>query len=102
MLRQIDAGALAQAVRRAVPALGEAQCRAWAQRLVEETDPRLEENVRQWMEGEPLSDVWIGSYCVGMVMKIQGRNDFLSALEAMNRYTADPAAGARVIWRSVR
>lgn len=101
MLKTIAPAALAEAVAAATPGLDQSLCQALAARLVQETDERLEENVRQWMSGAPLTDVWIGKYCIGMVMALQSCG-FLEALEAMNAYCTDPELGERKIWRAVR
>ena len=71
----------------------------YAARLLAQLDPRLEGNLREWMENRPVSDVWIGQYCVNAILSIRGDGDFLSALEAMNAYLRDADAGKRLIWR---
>lgn len=101
MLKKTEPSALAEAVRKASPGLSAELSEAYAARLAAETDERLEENVRQWMSGEELTDVWIGAYSVGMVMEIQG-GGFLAALEALNAYSRDPKTGEPKIWRPVR
>ena len=101
MLKTITPAVLAEAIAAASPGLDWTLCESYAVRLVQETDGRLEGNVRQWMSGEPLSDIWIGKYCIGMVMAIQSCG-FLDALEALNAYCADADLVERKIWRAVR
>ncbi len=73
-----------------------------ARKLHAETDERLEENVRQWLENRPLTAIVLGDYSVPLIMQIRGNRDFFGALGAMNAYLADPEAGARKIWRQRR
>lgn len=101
MLRNIEPGMLAEAVRKASGGLSKELSEAYSARLVSETDERLEENVREWLSGEELTDIWIGEYCVGMVMEIQNCG-FLTALESLNAYSRDPEAGEQKIWRPAR
>ena len=101
MLSNIDIDQLTACVGRAMPGLAPKRVAAYAERLVAETDERLEPNVAEWIAGEPLSDIWLGQYCMGLVMRIQGRG-FLTALEALNCYAADPAKGESLIWRVSR
>lgn len=100
MLRRTDEKALADAIREAFPAMDAALCADRARRVIAKTDERLEDNVGQWMRGEPLSEIWIGRYCVGMVMAIRGDNCFLEALEALSLYGSNPSSGERRIWRT--
>lgn len=102
MLANIALSTLTEAVARTMPAMDKQLCEAYAARLIREIDERLEPNILQWLSGRPLTDIWFGSYSIGMVMQIQGGQDFLGALEALNRYIADPVAGERMIWRTIR
>ncbi len=102
MLANTDIRALTEAILTTAPQMSAELCGGYAERLISETDERLEINVRQWMDGEPLTDVWIGGYCIGMVMQIRGNKDFLGALDAMNAYAKDPAVGELKIWRTMR
>ena len=99
MLPNIDTTQLVSKLEQVMPGLGSDQLRAYAERMVSETDERLEPNVVEWLREEPLSDIWIDQYCIGLVMKVQGRGDFLGALEALNCYVTDPDLGERLIWR---
>lgn len=100
MLRRTDEQALTDAIKDAFPSMEAALCADRARSIIEKTDERLEENVGQWMRKEPLSEIWIGRYCVGMVMSIRGDNSFLEALEALSLYGSNPSAGERRIWRT--
>ena len=102
MLTATKLSALAAAIRRTIPDMEARLCEDYAARLIRETDGRLEENVLQWISGAPLTDIWICGYCVGLVMQIQGRQDFLGALEALNCYIANPISGEKRIWRTLR
>lgn len=99
MLHDIDASLLRTRLSDALPGLAPDQVEAYATRMVEETDERLEPNVAEWLRGEPLTDIWIDQYCIGLALKIQGRGDFLTALEALSTYARDPQRGESLIWR---
>ena len=99
MLHNTDLNQLIHKLEQAMPGLGGSQIRAYAERMISETDERLEPNVNEWLHDEILTDIWIDQYCIGLVMKIQGRGDFLGALEAINTYASDPIKGERMIWR---
>lgn len=99
MLKNTKPRELAEAILGAMPELNAETAERLAVRLAEETDPRLEENVRQWLEGRPVAPVVIGDYSVPLIMQIRGNEDFVGALLAMNDYLADPDLGARKIWR---
>lgn len=90
---------MAAALGRAIPGLGKEQAISRARDLIANTDCRLEQNVREWMEGMPISDVWVNKYCINAIMDIRKDRDFLSALEAMNLYLQDPKLGELRIWR---
>lgn len=99
MLNSIDKSALLRRIRNEYPKLDQVQCEYLARQTIEETDSRLEQNVQEWIRKEELSDIWIGSYCVGMVMGIRGGSDFLWALSDLSSYARDPVAGEALIWR---
>lgn len=65
-------------------------------------DERLKLNLNEWIEGQNISDIWIGKYCINAIMSIRGDNDFLGALEAMNTYLHNEEDGIRLIWRGRR
>lgn len=63
-------------------------------------DGRLAENLREWVEGKELSDIWIrDKYCIGAVLKIRRSNDFISAFLALDEYAKDEANEAG-IWQT--
>lgn len=94
-----DKTCFVQAIIRQYPEMDRQWCEDYAERLIAETDPRLEKNVLQWINGEPLEDIWIDKYCIGFVMELRGNQDFPGALEAMNLYLQDKDKGERRIWR---
>lgn len=96
---QIEKSSLSQAIKRCHPEMDETWCGDYAERLIKETDARLEKNVIQWMKGEVIEDIWIDKYCIGFIMELRQNQDFLGALEAMNLYVQDKEDGERRIWR---
>lgn len=80
--------------------LSDSDAEKQALNIIETTDRRLEENLLQWMNSEPISDLWIGKYCINAIMSIRKDSDFISALEAMNLYLSDETAGVQKIWRT--
>lgn len=87
------------AIRRDSPLIKEKSATALAERVRDTTDSRLEKNVLEWIEGENITDIWIGRYCINAIMSMRGDRDFIDALEAMNLYLSDEKAGIRRIWR---
>ena len=71
-----------------------------ADTLLAETDDRLWQNLEEWINGKPISDLWIGEYCINAIMAIRDDDDFLDALLAMSLYLRDEQEGIRVIWRA--
>ena len=102
MLKKTDRQKLTEAISQAIPGLEHSACENFAVRIIRETDDRLEDNVREWMEHRPISDIMIGKYCVGMIMAIRGDKDFLSALETLSLYASNPELGECQIWRVIR
>jgi len=98
----LDVNLIAGAIMRSLPGMTQPQALTRAQELLAQTDARLEANVRQWAQGEPVTDDWVGDYCINAIMAIRGNRDFLDALDAMNLYLSDPAAGKLRIWRTRR
>lgn len=99
---KIQHAQLIQALQRELPGMSEEAAAARADALIAQTDVRLEENIRQWMAGQPISDLWVGKYCINAILAIQESRDFLSALDAMNLYLQDSKAGELRIWRARR
>lgn len=71
-----------------------------AEEVLKNTDERLEQNLREWINGEQITDIWIGKYCVNAIMAIREDNDFLDALNSMSLYLKNEADGVRQIWRA--
>lgn len=93
---------LVSVIRRKAPGLDEKYAAHYAEGLLKNLDARLIPNLREWMDGRTVTDIWIGKYCVNAIMSIRGDSDFLSALEAMNAYLRDEEAGIALIWRGKR
>lgn len=102
MLNHTDRTRLEQALRAAIPGMDDRWYRGSCEKILRETDERLEPNLEEWIAGDSLSDIWIGDYCVGMVLTIRGSTDVLAALEALSVYARDPERGERLIWRTVK
>lgn len=102
MLAHIDEDKLKKRVAEALRGLSPEAIEKYAKRMIDETDERLETNVDEWIDGKPLSDIYIGKYCIDTVMQIQGQKGFLTALEALNCYAANPALGECKIWRTIQ
>ena len=102
MLKQIERARLAQALHARIPGMDDKWYLRYCDTLLRETDERLEPNLEEWIAGAPLSDIWIGEYCVGMVLAIRGSEDVLAALEALSIYARDPQRGEKLIWRRTR
>ena len=98
----IDPKSFAEALRRELPGLSADAAMFRASVLIRETDSRLELNVQQWIDQAPITDCWVGKYCVNAIMAIQNSTDFIDALEIMNLYLQDPTAGELRIWRGRR
>lgn len=98
----IDVSLFADALQREIPGMPRQTALTRAAALIEQTDPRLEENVRQWVEGTRISDLWVGKYSINAIMELRRSPDFLDALDAMNLYLRDPKAGESRIWRARR
>lgn len=102
MIKKIDRERLYQTLRAEIPGMEDRWYRDRSDQILRDTDERLERNLEEWLSGSPLSDIWIGDYCVGMVLTIRGSTDVLSALEALSVYARDPERGERLIWRVAR
>lgn len=96
----IEKESLGKTISKHYPHMDSVWCEDYANKILIETDIRLEKNVKQWMNGEVLEDLWIGKYCIGAIMSIRGNEDFLSALDAMNLYLKDEEKGELKIWRT--
>ena len=98
----IDINRFADALQREMPAMPRQTAISRASALINETDSRLEENVLQWIEGKPISDLWVGKYSINAILELRRSRDFLDALDAINLYLRDPKAGEARIWRARR
>lgn len=68
-----------------------------ADRLVHVND-LLKQNLLEWLEDKPLSDIWINNkYCIGSVLKLRGNANFVSALIALDDYAKDKSKES-VFW----
>lgn len=56
---------------------------AVAEKIINDCSPILIENVWEWAEDRPFTDIYIGKYCLSMILKIWNSEDFLRALEVM-------------------
>lgn len=99
---EVNRDKLIEAIKRTYPLMKEEKASAKADAIISATDERLVRNVAEWMAGDELTDIWVGKYCINAIMSIRGDKDFISALDAMNLYIEDEAAGVRKIWRSKR
>lgn len=53
-------------------------------------DERLFVNIKEWMENENYTDIWIrDKYCIGALLKMRRDNDFVSAIIALDEYAKD-------------
>ena len=96
-MQKIEKTELKQAIKKNYPYMDEKLCEFHAQKIIDETDERLHNNINQWIHGEPLDADMIGDYCIDKILQIRGEQDFLSALEAMNMYLQDHLAGEHMI-----
>ncbi len=99
-MRQVDKELLAKKITEVYPWTKPQAALDRAQRLLGDISDELTVNLWEWVNGEEISDVWTGGYCVRMVMEIRGDNQFLEALEALVLYSKDEKAGLREIWRT--
>ena len=96
----INKNDLKVAIKNSYPFISDTQAEKQAETLICTTNERLKKNLSEWINGQPISDIWIGEYCINAIMSIRRDKDFLSALEAMNLYLKDEEAGILKIWRT--
>lgn len=96
----VDKQLLVDTIKKRVYLADDQYANYMADRIISEGDDRLEPNLTEWMKGEPISDLWIGEYCINGIMSIRGDEDFLDALLAMSLYLRDEEAGVITIWRA--
>ena len=63
-----------------------------------EVDDLLQQNLLEWMDNKPLSDIWVNEkYCVEVVMRMRGNKDFASAVISLDDY-AKGIEKENVLW----
>lgn len=71
--------------------------------ILEACPPQLMPNILEWAAGRPLSDVYIGSYSIPMILSIWENEDFLKALSVMiELLQGDADKAVRQIWNMRR
>ena len=90
---------LIQKIKQVEYGMSETYAEKLAQQLLEDLDPRLHENVEEWVDNQAISNVWIGNYCVNKIMEIRHDMNFLGALLALDAYAKDEQYGLQLIWR---
>ena len=89
-------------LRKHCPLATDAFITAAADALID-IDPPLRENVRQWIEDIPFTDIWIHErYCLRTVMALRHNKDILEALLALDRYARHPNSTTEHLLREVR
>lgn len=99
-IMDININKLSAKIQEAYPWTTDEAAKARAERLVKHISDNLAVNVVEWLEGKEISDVWVGDYCVKMVMEIRGDHQFLEAIEALVLYDEDEKEGLREIWKT--
>ena len=62
----------------------------------------LKQNLTEWLDEKPLSDIKIrDKYTINMVLNLHGNNDFISAFTALDAYAKNPTAEIR-IWQGIK
>ncbi len=96
-----DIQSIASAILRDEPYLKPDMAYSMAKDFSLQMDERLIPNVIEWLNGQSMTDIWIGEYCVGLIHKITNRSYF-ACLEMLNLYAHDTLAGTSSIWRGKR
>ena len=99
-MNKIDKERLAAKIIETYPWTTPKAALARAEKLLERTSNELAVNISEWIDNKEISDVWVGEYCVKMIMEIRGDNHFLDAIEALVLYSENPKAGLIEIWRT--
>ena len=97
---KVDKKKLVEAIMGHNPLADEHYANYMAERIIKEGDDRLEQNLAEWMQEKPISDLWIGKYCINAIMSLRGDEDFLDAFLTMSLYLRDEEAGVMRIWRT--
>ena len=96
----IEKTVLVEAIKKHNELVDDYYAEMMANKIIAEGDDRLLRNLNEWINDEPISDLWIGKYCVNAIMAIRGDKDFLDAFLSMNLYLKDEKEGVRKIWRA--
>lgn len=107
MLSTIPKETLTSALEAHYPTYPSVWAEHTAQRIIMETDARLEPNVAQFIAGQPLDDIWVSTsqgrmFSVATIMERQGRDDFVAALDSMSYLLAGREALAMQLIAPVR
>lgn len=97
---KVEKKILVEAIKKHIPLADDHYAEYMADRVINEGDDRLAQNLNEWIQGGPISDLWIGEYCINAIMSIRGDEDFLDALLTMSLYLRDEDAGVIKIWRA--
>ncbi len=54
-----------------------------AKELTYRCPKQLYVNIREWINGEEISDIYIGNYSIPFILCLWGRDDFVRALDVM-------------------
>ena len=83
--------------------LRESNAQIKAAEILDRCPVQLRPNVYEWMEGRPLSDIFIEKYSIPMILSIWRSNDFLGALDVITELSqGDVDKAERQIWRMRR
>ena len=105
MLPNTNSQLLVQALRRDNPAMHPLWAERMAPFLIRELDPVFELNVSEYIEGKPLTDVWVFAsdgrmFSIASVMEATG-DTFASAARTVNLLLTDEALAMARIFRTV-
>ena len=71
-----------------------------AEKLLGNITKPLSQNLYEWLDNKPLTDIWLDGYCVRHIMEMRFERYPLEALEILALYSKDKKAGTREIWRT--
>lgn len=80
----------------------EAAAAAQAREILLDLPDRLFINIEEWSRGLPLTEIYIGPYCIDMILQLWENRDFLSAVRALGIFEKDPDKAERLIWNMRR
>lgn len=70
--------------------------------------PSLAANITEWVKDEPISDIFVGRWCVRNVLKVRGHEkalehpgdlEILQAVYSILTYAANPVVGKTLIYQ---